>query len=366
MKKLVCLLFCCLLFVSSKAQLKWYNPMDADFPVIQNQGFTDEIGKTYVRLPDRAKEKVRDAVWHLSRNSAGLAIYFYSNAPEIKIRYTVAGPFNMPHMPSTGVSGIDMYSMNSDSKWLFCFGNYSFSDTIQYIYGNLNKEAYRSHEFEYRVYLPLYNSVKWMEIGIPEDCELKFIPKSAKKPIVLYGTSIAQGACASRPAMAWSNILQRSLDFPVINWGFSGNGRLEKEVLNFIGEPDACLFILDCLPNITNKTEAEAKELIIAAVKQLRERHTAPILLVEHAGYSNALTDSSFYETYTRLNKGSRDAFDDLQAEGIKDLYYLSHEELNLSPDAWVDYVHPSDLGMQQQATTVEKKVREILHIPMR
>lgn len=87
MRKLVCLLFCCCLFVSSKAQLKWYNPMDTGFPVIQNQGFTDEIGKTYVRLPDRAKEKVRDAVWYLSRNSAGLAICFYSNAPEIKIRY---------------------------------------------------------------------------------------------------------------------------------------------------------------------------------------------------------------------------------------------------------------------------------------
>lgn len=47
-------------------------------------------------------------------------------------------------------------------------------------------------------------------------------------PIVLYGTSIAQGACASRPGMAWGNIVSRSLEIPLINLGFSGNGKLEK------------------------------------------------------------------------------------------------------------------------------------------
>ena len=32
-----------------------------------------------------------------------------------------------------------------------------------------------------------------MEIGTPEDSELTFIPQSPEKPVVLYGTSIAQG-----------------------------------------------------------------------------------------------------------------------------------------------------------------------------
>ncbi len=92
-----------------------------------------------------------------------------------------------------------------------------------------------------------------MEIGTPEDSELTFIPQSPEKPVVLYGTSIAQGACSSRPAMAWANILQRSLGYPLINLGFSGNGKLEKEVLNYIIEQDARIYILDCLPNLTTK-----------------------------------------------------------------------------------------------------------------
>ena len=73
----------------------------------------------------------------------------------------------------------------------FCFGNYSFKDTITYTYNNIGKDRYHKQGFEYRLYLPLYNGVKWLEIGIPEDAKLEFIPVSLEKPIILYGTSIA-------------------------------------------------------------------------------------------------------------------------------------------------------------------------------
>lgn len=361
MKRLLSLVLFSLSFLTAGAQLKWHNPMEAGFPVIQNQGWPEEIGQTYVRLPDRAKQEVRTPLWDLSRNSAGLAIHFYSNSPQIAVRYQVTGALNMPHMPTTGVSGVDLYGIDSEGKWGFCFGNYSFGDTIRYTYDHLKKDKYHNRGYEYHLFLPLYNSVKWMEIGTTEDSELTFIPQSTEKPIVLYGTSIAQGACSSRPAMAWANILQRSLGYPLINMGFSGNGQLEKEVLKYIIEQDARIYILDCMPNLTQKTEQEVTDLVVAAVRQIRAARTAPILLVEHAGYSNAPTNNGQYELYTRLNRGSRKGFELLQAEGIKDLYYLTHDELNYPADAWVDYVHPSDLGAQTQATAVEKKVREIL-----
>ena len=108
MKRLFCLLFFCMACLSAGAQWKWQNPMDAGFPVVQNQGWPDEIGYKYVRLPDRAEKEIRPAVWNLSRNSAGLAIHFYSNAPQITVRYKVSGGLNMPHMQSTGVSGVEI------------------------------------------------------------------------------------------------------------------------------------------------------------------------------------------------------------------------------------------------------------------
>lgn len=77
----------CLLCGSIFAQTKWYDPMETGFPVIQNQGFIDEIGNSYMRLPNRAHGVVRNDVWDLSRHSAGLSISFYCNSPQISIRY---------------------------------------------------------------------------------------------------------------------------------------------------------------------------------------------------------------------------------------------------------------------------------------
>ncbi len=366
MKK-ICFFSFLLIFVciSTFAQTKWYNPLQTDVPVVQNQGFSDEIGKSYVRLPDRAKDKVRPAVWNLSRNSAGLSIHFYSNAPQIEIRYGVTSRFAMDHMPATGVSGVDLYAINSDGDWLNLWGNYKFGDTITYKYSNIIKDAYHNAGYEYRLYLPLYNTVKWLEIGVPEEASFEFIPKRKEAPVVVYGTSIAQGGCASRPAMGWTNILERSLDRPVINLGFSGNGRLEKEVLDFICEIDAGVYILDCFPNLASVQKEEVVRLTVEAVKQLRKSHpSVPILLCAHVGYTDAGINPERNALQTRVNEAGKEALSQLEKEGITGLYYLGFDELDMPADARVDYVHLTDFGMTVQAAAYEKKLREILHEP--
>ena len=101
MKKLLFSLLGLLSLFPVAAQWKWHNPVEAAYPVVQNQGFVQEIGQSFVRLPDRAHGVVSENVWNLSRNSAGLALHFYSNASQIRVRYTVAGGYSMPHMPAT-------------------------------------------------------------------------------------------------------------------------------------------------------------------------------------------------------------------------------------------------------------------------
>lgn len=359
--KILNVLFALFLFFPLQAQWKWVDPMQAGYPVVQGQGFPEETGNTYNRLPERAKEKIRSHVWNLSRNSTGLAVYFYSNAPEICIRYKVSQRLAMEHMPATGVSGIDLYSVDADgNQRRHTTRSYTFNDTIRYTYTGLPQSKYHKQGNEYRIYLPLYNTVEWMEIGVPEDQTVDFLPLNKEKPIVVYGTSIAQGGCASRPGMAWTNILARSLDHPLINLGFSGSGRLEPEVLEFICEIDAKLYILDCLPNLIGIDSAGLTPLILNAVKQIRNKHTTPILLVEHASGCNPYGR----EEGSICNEISRKAYDMLIRSGIKDLHYLSCQEIGLSEDALVDYVHPNDLGMQQEAEAYIKTVREILKEP--
>lgn len=338
--------------------IKWFNPLDAGFYVVQNQGFSSEIGDGYSRMPMRAKSEVRGDVWSLSQNSSGLAIYFKTDSPKIKIKYTVSGSKSMPHMPALGVSGIDMYCVDNNDIVSFCFGQYNIGDTITYNYdfksGNNN---------EYRIYLPLYNSVSSFEIGVEDGSKMKFIGTETQKPIVVYGTSIAQGACASRPAMAWTNIVHRNMDIPLYNYGFSGNGRLEKEVIKYLCEIDARIYILDCIPNIFYLKEDQLIKLIVDAVKQIRLSSDAPILLVEHAGNSNKM----FIDEHAGVengNKASQKAFNIVKDEKIEGVFYMPRKELGItSPDFLVDYVHYNDYGMFTHAKAIEKKVRTILNL---
>src|SRR5262249_5941177 len=135
---------------------------------------------------------------------------------------------------------------------------------------------------EYLLYLPLYNGVSSVEIGLPKGAKLeKADPYGPgdRKPIVFYGTSITQGGCASRPGMVHTAILQRRLAFPVINLGFSGNGRMEPEIATLFAELDPAVYVLDCLPNMS---AAEVTERIDPFVTVLRKAHPdTPILLVE-------------------------------------------------------------------------------------
>lgn len=356
------------IFISSAQEtaLTWWNPASNTFPVIEGKGWSGNEISTYARFPERAKANVREAVWNLSQNSAGLSIRFRTNSERIVVRYKVSGKLAMPHMPATGVSGVDMYAKDSDGAFSWCRGRYAFDDTITYDFASIDiKEKYHSQGREYRLYLPLYNSVTWLEIGVNEGTYFEVLPLRHEKPLVVYGTSIAQGGCASRPGMAWTAILARKLDRPLINLAFSGNGRLEEEVVDLIAEIDAKMFIIDCLPNMSRFTPDETYNRIISTVTDLRKKHPdTPILLAEHAGYSDGVLNSKRFETYSSLNKIQQKAYADLLKNGIRHLFYLDGEAMDLGLNSFVDGTHPTDLGMMQYAKAYEKQIRKILNEP--
>ncbi len=367
------LLLCCLIVIKSfsqEAAVKWWNPQESPVNVLEGQAWPSEVENFYDRLPKRAQPNVRESVWNLSKHASGLKIRFRSNAEEIVVRYGVGGNHAMNHMPATGVSGMDLYAKDSDGKWLWCNGGRTFSDTITYKFDGLRpNDKYHGLGREYRLNLPLYNNVEWMEIGIPENTHFEPLSVRKEKPIVVYGTSIAHGACASRPGMAWTNILSRKMDRPLINLAFSGNGRLEKELIDLLVEIDAKIYVLDCLPNLVrseNYDDAELEKRILNSVRQLRkERPETPILLVDHAGYTDGFIRDERKEAFSRVNRIQRAAYEKLQKEGIEDLYYHSYEELGLRMDDTVDGTHPNDLGMIHYAKAYEKKLREILKEPI-
>jgi hypothetical protein len=99
---------------------------------------------------------------------------------------------------------------------------------------------------EITINFPLYSSVSALYIGLEENAVVE--PSAGyknKKPMVFYGSSITQGACASRPGNSYANIVSRTLGIDHINLGFSGNAKGEQTMADYIASLDMSVFVYD-------------------------------------------------------------------------------------------------------------------------
>lgn len=336
---------------------QWY---DISLLDLEGQGWSD-VKSRYDRLPAKALGVVREPVWNLAQNSAGLCARFVTDATVISARWSLRSEnLAMNHMPATGVSGLDLYVRLDDGTWHWLsVGRPSTYPLNQQDLVNGLPDG--RHEF--LLYLPLYNGVESVQIGIPAESMLAKAPArdaGHAKPICVYGTSITQGGCASRPGMAYPAILGRWLDRPVINLGFSGNGPMDPEVVALMAELDPALYLIDCLPNMDAAKVSERTEPL---VRTLRQAHPeTPIVLVENITYQGAIRIPGLREAYTSKNIELRRIFESLRSAGDTYLHLVPGENLlGQDGEATVDGTHPNDLGFQRMAEVLLPVVRELV-----
>ena len=321
-----------------------------------------ETASPWDRLPSRSEGVVRDRVWNLSRQSAGIVLRFRSNAPELHARWSLTSDqLELVHMPATGVSGLDLYLLDGD-RWTWAHTPRPTGvDNKARLVTGLDTSMR-----DWMLYLPLYNGVKSIEVGIPEGSVIEPMPTRPEtvRPIVFYGTSITHGACASRPGMCHVAILGRDLDREVINLGFSGNGTMDLEIADLMAEIDAAVYVVDCLPNLTGESTAARA---VPFVKRLRSlRPETPILLVEDRTYPDWRVNDGRRKRNAGNRAALRAAWKTLQDDDVPHLHYLEGDRL-LDPDgdSTVDGSHPTDLGFRQQADAFIEVLEPILEQPV-
>lgn len=323
-------------------QIKYYGK---DSFLVGGTPFQDSTKENdYDRMPLAYKTEVSEAVWYLSKSSAGLTASFSTNSSIIKVKWEVLFDNKMDHMAETGVKGIDLYYKNGDT-WQYINTARPTAKKSEYLLVNSMKVEMR----EYKMFLPLYDGILKMEIGIDRLSKIEKAKHENKKPIVFYGTSITQGGCASRPGMAHTNIISRKLNMECYNFGFSGNGRMEKPIVEMIARIDAAFYIIDCIPNVGPK---EASERIIPLVEIIRaKKPNTPIVFVEQLMYEKGSLDNHIRNIIEEKNKVLKEEFKKLQDKGVKNLYYIEAKNaLGNDHEATVDGLHYTDLGFMRFA----------------
>lgn len=333
-------------------ELKWHDVRDWG---VEGRAW-DDTEKYFDRFPARAKETLRPAVWNLSRHSAGMLVRFKTDATSIWADYAVTNPnLAMPHMPATGVSGLDLYAEHDGRfQWLAVTRPNAQTMNTELTSGILPGERV------YGIYLPLYNGTEHLKIGIPASASFTPLEPRKEKPILFYGTSITHGACASRPGMPHPAILGRRFNLPTINLGFSGNGRMEQAVTDLIAELDPAVYVIDCLPNMGAKDVAERTQPLVTSLRKARPE--TPIVLVEDRTFSSAPLRPSQLAHHRASREELQKAYKALLAAGVKKLSYIDGESLlGDDHDDTTDGSHPSDLGFYRHANAMEPVIRAAL-----
>ena len=320
----------------------------------------------YDRLPANVTAKVNGGVRSMKHHSSGLQFRFSTTSPTVSFTWVpYTGRLSMDHMPSTGVSGIDVYTQDEKT------GRWNYVKTGRITNANkggvLNKLAVKPGT-PILVNLPLYNGVREFKLGIAKGATVSALPprkSGVNKPVVFYGTSITHGGCASRPGLAFVNIVGRDLDVPVVNLGFSGSGVMEFEMSEHLAAIDAGCYVLDCLWNmgmtkasdVNNRRGRNVDENYEPFIRNLRaKRPDVPIVMAERCDV--------FCRPQNSQDKYIRALYEKLVAEGWKNLVYLPKD--NMYPgdfEGTVDGCHPNDLGMMSMAKAFGAAVRQALHL---
>ncbi|MBL9188904.1 MAG: SGNH/GDSL hydrolase family protein [Opitutaceae bacterium] len=325
---------------------------------VEGRAFADmERKRWFDRFPAAAEGKVTDAVWNLSRDSAGMMVRFRTDATVLWADYGLhKSRIALTNMTAIGTSGLDLYARDDTGKWRWVGITRPDAQTVrQEIISGL-KPGLR----EYALYLPLYNGVERLSVGVPPGAKFEPLAPRAARPIVFYGTSITHGASASRPGMVHTAILGRRFDRPVINLGFSGNGRMDAAVGDLLVKVDAAVYVIDCLPNMS---AALVRERTLPLVRQLRAaRPDTPIILVEDRRNTNSWILPARDKHHTDNHAALREAFAALKKEGLKNVHYVEGDDL-LGHDAEgaTDGSHPNDLGFVRQAHLFEPVLQAAL-----
>jgi hypothetical protein len=313
--------------------------------------------KNYARFPKNYEAKLRKDVWDLGQNSAGISIRFRSNATEIRVRWTLLEDNKMDHMAFTGIKGVDLYAW-VDGRWKYVSTARVKDKSNEFTLVRTRDAISR----EYLLNLPLYDGIDSLSIGVNSSAEIT-VPEEnyliSKKPVVYYGSSIAQGGCASRPGMAFTNILSRMMDRSFINMGFSGSGTFDIPVGEAMSEIDAALYVIDCNPNTQTELIYQRAIDLVKLLKQ--KRPDIPILLVEGFDYVSGFADPKKADQ-AKKNIELKRAYNTLKESGLKQIYYRKGQGLiGDDYEGTVDGVHPNDLGMMRMAEALRPTIQKLV-----
>lgn len=316
--------------------------------------------KPYTRI-DTEKYDFKDRGINLYAGySTGLAVAFTTDSRQITARWTTGPDNSLDNMTAISKKGMDLY-IKSEGKWIFAGVARPDMKTPPYDRHESNIVAYMDEGVkECLLYLPLFDKVEQLEIGIDEGATVAPLQNPFKHRIIVKGSSVTHGASASRPGMTYAARMARETGWDCINLGFSGKSRLQKEYALFLADAQADAFVFDAFSNPPAEEIYERFDEFVDIIRASHPDTPMIFLQTERRETRNFNTDREKFEADKQ-----KAAEEMVRARMKKDknIYFITSEDfLGHDHEATVDGSHPTDLGFTRMLDSIMPRVKKILN----
>jgi len=336
-----------------ESDVVFYDIKSDPFKVYGLYNYREE--KVYKRLPDDVAAATSKGVSILALDTAGGRVRFSTDSEYVAINAAMPFVSHLSHMPLTGSGGFDLY-IDSDGGSRY-FKTFKPDSGITVGYESVLHFGSRKMR-NITINFPSYNHVNELYIGLQKDARVGMgAAYLSKLPVVFYGSSITQGACSSRPGLIYENFISRKYDLDYIDLGFSGNGRAELPIVNYMATLPMLAFVSDY---DHNAPDAEyLRETHFRMYEIIREAHPdIPYIMVSRPDCLVS-ADSGYARKAVII-----DSYREARARGDKNVYFIDGEGIFRGPyedSCTVDGTHPNDLGMAKIAEAIGRMLERAL-----
>jgi len=319
-------------------------------------GVNYDNGK-FRRLPEEVAKATSNNVHHLHAHTAGGRVRFKTDSRFVGIHAVMPASDEFAFFALSGSSGFDLYVYDEELKRDSFFDN--LAPPYVGCHGGYEKglDLGRGEMREITINFPLFSEVSELYVILESGaalCEARGY--KYKTPVVYYGSSITQGACATRPGCSYESIISRRLDTDFVNLGFAGSAKGEAAIREYIPTLDMSVFVLDYDHN--SPTPEYLRETHYPMYEAVRKVYPdVPVVMMSRPKKYHLTPDELqrrevVLESYRRAVEAGDD-----------NVYVITGDRLMFlaEDDGLADVCHPTDLGFASMAKVLGDLIEKLL-----
>lgn len=313
----------------------------------------------YTRI-DTSKYKFNDrGIDRYACYSTGVAVLFKTDSRHIRAKWQTSPANAGDNMTAILQKGLDLY-IKKDGKWVFAgVGRPS-----------MRKAPYSEHESlivgymeegikECLLYLPTFDRVNVLEIGVEESAMIETLDNPFAHKIIIKGSSVTHGASASRPGMTYPARFGRENGFYVCNLGFSGRSKLQKEYAYLLADAETDAFIFDAFSNPSGEV---IRKNFNEFVDIIRAKHPDTPMIFMQTERRESRNFNMRSEEFESVKQTAAEEVVRERMKTDKHMYFIDSDGfLGDDHDGTVDGSHPTDKGFTHMLDCITPKILKIL-----